>query len=58
MAVRAELDEPAFMLATEVPTSGQRRLALAVVAVVFAAFGVAVAIRVRYDEAPKEWVWD
>jgi hypothetical protein len=46
------------MLATEVPTSGQRRLALAVVAVVFAAFGVAVAIRVRYDEAPKECVWD
>jgi signal transduction histidine kinase len=44
MAGREELDEPAFMLATEPPTLEQRRLALAVVAVVFAAFGIAVVI--------------
>jgi len=37
-------DERKFVLATEAPTSAQRRLALAVVAAIFATFGVAVTI--------------
>jgi hypothetical protein len=37
-------DEYKFVLATEAPTSAQRRLALAVVAAIFATFGVAVTI--------------
>jgi signal transduction histidine kinase len=44
LAVREVSDEPEFVLATEPPTAGQRRLALAVIAVLFAAFGVTVAI--------------
>jgi signal transduction histidine kinase len=37
-------DETDFVLATEPPTPGQRRLALAVVAVVFSVFAVSVAV--------------
>jgi hypothetical protein len=41
LAVSEVSDEPTFLLATLPPTSGQRRLALAVVAVLLAAFGIA-----------------
>jgi signal transduction histidine kinase len=44
LAIREVSDEPEFALATELPTSGQRRLALAVAVVVFAVFAVAVTI--------------
>ena len=37
-------DEHRFVLATEAPTSAQRRLALAVAAAIFATFGVTVTI--------------
>jgi signal transduction histidine kinase len=38
------LDEPEYVLATEPPTSGQRRLALAILAAVLVVFGATVAI--------------
>ena len=44
LAVREVSNESEFVLATQPPTPAQRRLALAVVAAVFAVFGVAVAI--------------
>jgi signal transduction histidine kinase len=47
LAVRKELGEPTFILATEPPTLGQRRFAFAVIGVVFAMFGVSVAIGLK-----------
>ena len=44
MAVPELLDEAEFLLTTQPPTSGQRRLALVIVAIVFAVFGLTVAI--------------
>ncbi len=44
MAFRRGTEETGFMLATVPPTSGQRRLALIIVAVLFAVFAATVAI--------------